>query len=145
MVQVATSFDIRRLPGAAGQKSALLVNPPVYDSQYWAQWAQPYGLLRIGALQFKFHCGASNQKGKHAYKRSARNASDHPVGSSVRSTARRFSSTLASFVTPNASAQRRAETTLAKHGGAAPRVRCSRRLACFSPIALAHTFSSFFS
>ena len=60
MVQVATSFDIRRLPGAAGQKSALLVNPPVYDSQYWAQWAQPYGLLRIGALLRK-----------HGYKRLA--------------------------------------------------------------------------
>jgi len=28
----------------------LLINPPVYDTQYWAQWSQPYGLLRIAAL-----------------------------------------------------------------------------------------------
>jgi radical SAM superfamily enzyme YgiQ (UPF0313 family) len=31
-------------------RSALLLNPPVYDTQYWAEWAQPYGLLRIAAL-----------------------------------------------------------------------------------------------
>lgn len=30
-------------------KTALLINPPVYDTQYWAEWSQPYGLLRIGA------------------------------------------------------------------------------------------------
>jgi len=29
--------------------SALLINPPVYDTQYWAEWSQPYGLLRVGA------------------------------------------------------------------------------------------------
>ena len=33
-----------------GATKALLINPPIYDTQYWAQWAQPYGLLRIGAL-----------------------------------------------------------------------------------------------
>jgi len=27
-----------------------LINPPVYDVQYWAQWSQPYGLLRIARL-----------------------------------------------------------------------------------------------
>jgi len=29
--------------------TALLISPPVYDTQYWADWSQPYGLLRIGA------------------------------------------------------------------------------------------------
>jgi hypothetical protein len=28
---------------------ALLVNPPVYDTQYWSKWSQPHGLLRIGS------------------------------------------------------------------------------------------------
>jgi len=32
-----------------GVSSALLISPPVYDTQYWADWSQPYGLLRIGA------------------------------------------------------------------------------------------------
>jgi hypothetical protein len=27
-----------------------LINPPVYDTQYWAEWSQPYGLVRIAAL-----------------------------------------------------------------------------------------------
>ena len=31
-------------------KVALLINPPVYDTQYWAQWSQPHGLLRIGTF-----------------------------------------------------------------------------------------------
>jgi radical SAM superfamily enzyme YgiQ (UPF0313 family) len=26
---------------------ALLINPPVYDAQYWARWSQPAGLLRL--------------------------------------------------------------------------------------------------
>jgi hypothetical protein len=43
-------FDPSSLPGRPRQKTALLVNPPVYDTQYWAEWSQPYGLLRIGAL-----------------------------------------------------------------------------------------------
>jgi len=29
--------------------AALLINPPVYDTQYWAEWSQPYGLLRIAS------------------------------------------------------------------------------------------------
>ncbi len=29
--------------------TALLINPPVYDTQYWAEWSQPYGLLRVAA------------------------------------------------------------------------------------------------
>lgn len=30
-----------------GARRALLVNPPVYDTQYWAYWSQPHGLLKI--------------------------------------------------------------------------------------------------
>jgi radical SAM superfamily enzyme YgiQ (UPF0313 family) len=33
--------------GAPGFRRALLINPPVYDAQYWARWSQPAGLLRI--------------------------------------------------------------------------------------------------
>ena len=31
-------------------RRTLLVSPPVYDSQYWARWSQPAGLLRLGTL-----------------------------------------------------------------------------------------------
>jgi hypothetical protein len=44
------AFDPKSLPGRPRQKTALLLNPPIYDTQYWAEWSQPYGLLRIGAL-----------------------------------------------------------------------------------------------
>jgi radical SAM superfamily enzyme YgiQ (UPF0313 family) len=30
------------------KRSALLINPPVYDVQYWAHWSLPHGLLKIG-------------------------------------------------------------------------------------------------
>jgi len=50
MTQITHRFDIRDLPGDPSQKTALLINPPVYDTQYWAEWSQPYGLLRIAAL-----------------------------------------------------------------------------------------------
>jgi hypothetical protein len=60
MAKIVHRFDMRDLPGAPQQKTALLVNPPVYDTQYWAQWAQPYGLLRIATLLKK-----------HGYKRLA--------------------------------------------------------------------------
>jgi len=33
-----------------GTRRALLINPPVYDAQYWARWSQPAGLLRIATL-----------------------------------------------------------------------------------------------
>ena len=36
--------------GKPGFRRALLVNPPVYDAQYWARWSQPAGLLRIATL-----------------------------------------------------------------------------------------------
>lgn len=35
---------------------ALLINPPVYDTQYWAHWSQPHGLLKI-ATWLKNHHG----------------------------------------------------------------------------------------
>jgi len=41
---------IGNLPNQPNRKSALLIAPPVYDTQYWSQWSQPYGLLRISAL-----------------------------------------------------------------------------------------------
>ncbi|TDA67694.1 MAG: radical SAM protein [Clostridia bacterium] len=37
------------LPGRPEEKTAVLINPPVYDTQYWSEWAQSAGLLRIGA------------------------------------------------------------------------------------------------
>ena len=32
-----------------GATKALLINPPLYDTQYWAHWSQPHGLLKVGA------------------------------------------------------------------------------------------------
>ena len=40
------------LPPSNGQ-FVLLINPPIYDIQYWAEWSQPSGLLRLGALLVK--------------------------------------------------------------------------------------------
>jgi len=58
MTRVVTGFDLQDLPGDPHRKTALLIAPPVYDTQYWAEWSQPYGLLRIAALL-----------NKHRYKR----------------------------------------------------------------------------
>src|SRR6266516_1996120 len=41
------SYRIPSYPN--GTQRALLINPPVYDAQYWARWSQPAGLLRIGS------------------------------------------------------------------------------------------------
>ena len=30
-----------------GGRKALLINPPIYDTQYWARWSQPHGLLKV--------------------------------------------------------------------------------------------------
>ncbi len=49
-VQAVRGFSRSRLGGQPRRRTALLINPPVYDTQYWAQWSQPYGLLRIAAL-----------------------------------------------------------------------------------------------
>lgn len=43
-------FKLATLGGQPSRKTALLISPPVYDMQYWAEWSQPYGLLRIAAL-----------------------------------------------------------------------------------------------
>src|SRR4051794_41327787 len=31
------------------RRSAILISPPIYDSQYWAHWSLPYGLLRVAS------------------------------------------------------------------------------------------------
>lgn len=48
-VVVTRGFKLDFLPGRPQEKTALLINPPVYDTQYWSEWSQPAGLLRIGA------------------------------------------------------------------------------------------------
>jgi len=42
-------FTSKALSGDSRRRVALLINPPVYDTQYWAEWSQPYGLLRIAS------------------------------------------------------------------------------------------------
>src|SRR5882724_1998261 len=54
-MRIERSFSISTLPGNPLRKTALLINPPVYDTQYWAEWSQPYGLLRITALLKKYN------------------------------------------------------------------------------------------
>src|ERR1700731_3282525 len=50
MGQIVTNetFSIQEYP--PGKRRALLINPPVYDAQYWARWSQPAGLLRIATF-----------------------------------------------------------------------------------------------
>ncbi len=50
MAEIDRTFSIQSLPGDPRRKIALLINPPLYDTQYWAEWSQPYGLVRISAL-----------------------------------------------------------------------------------------------
>ncbi len=45
--QLVTEQTLSLPSGPAGFRRALLLNPPVYDAQYWARWSQPAGLLRI--------------------------------------------------------------------------------------------------
>lgn len=49
-MRIVHRFRLGDLPGDPARKTALLINLPVYDTQYWAEWSQPYGLLRIAAL-----------------------------------------------------------------------------------------------
>src|SRR5437899_2154875 len=42
------NYSIQAYP--PGARHALLINPPVYDAQYWARWSQPAGLLRIATI-----------------------------------------------------------------------------------------------
>lgn len=37
-------------PESGKGKRILLVNPPVYDAQYWSRWSQPAGLLRLSTF-----------------------------------------------------------------------------------------------
>ena len=39
----------RRCGNLNPYRSALLISPPVYDTQYWARWSLPYGLLRVAS------------------------------------------------------------------------------------------------
>ena len=52
---ISKNFTLGGLPIEPTRKTALLINPPVYDTQYWAEWSQPYGLVRIAALLRKNH------------------------------------------------------------------------------------------
>ncbi len=36
-------------------RKALLINPPIYDTQYWPRWSQPHGLLKIATWLRKNH------------------------------------------------------------------------------------------
>ncbi|QGP92269.1 Radical SAM superfamily protein [Neomoorella glycerini] len=55
IVVINRNFSLNSLHGFPHEKTALLINPPVYDTQYWSEWSQPAGLLRIGAWLKK--CG----------------------------------------------------------------------------------------
>lgn len=50
LTKIHTNFTLKQVDNQAEEKTALLISPPVYDTQYWSQWSQPYGLLRIAAL-----------------------------------------------------------------------------------------------
>jgi radical SAM superfamily enzyme YgiQ (UPF0313 family) len=47
---VVDDSTYRAPSGKRGFRRALLINPPVYDAQYWARWSQPAGLLRIATF-----------------------------------------------------------------------------------------------
>jgi hypothetical protein len=50
MTKIITGFSLQDLHSDPKRTNALLIAPPVYDTQYWSQWSQPYGLLRIASL-----------------------------------------------------------------------------------------------
>jgi hypothetical protein len=50
MAHIVRHFKTSQLPGNPKRKTALLINPPVYDTQYWAERSQPSGLLRVTRL-----------------------------------------------------------------------------------------------
>src|SRR5712692_2782781 len=54
MATIERSFSPSKLNGDPRRKTTLLINPPVYDTQYWAEWSQPYGLVRIASLLRKY-------------------------------------------------------------------------------------------
>lgn len=70
------TYEIKASPRR--KRRALLINPPVYDAQYWARWSQPAGLLRVATLLKQkgyqvdlVDCMATDARGmvpKHRYK-----------------------------------------------------------------------------
>src|SRR5271157_2912781 len=61
-----------------GGRKALLVNPPIYDTQYWPRWSQPHGLLKVatwlkdvqGYTDLRLlDCLATDENRKVAYRR----------------------------------------------------------------------------
>ncbi|MBN1639241.1 MAG: radical SAM protein [Ignavibacteriales bacterium] len=52
---IIKNYQIKNFSG----KKALLINPFIYDPQYWAEWSLPDGLLRVGSLL--------KRKGYHTY------------------------------------------------------------------------------
>lgn len=50
MGKIVTNEEYPIQADPTGRRRALLINPPVYDAQYWARWSQPAGLLRIATL-----------------------------------------------------------------------------------------------
>jgi radical SAM superfamily enzyme YgiQ (UPF0313 family) len=60
-----------------GAKSALLINPPIYDTQYWAHWSQPHGLLKVASWLRNndyrdirlLDCLATNEKRKVSFRK----------------------------------------------------------------------------
>lgn len=54
MARITKAFQANQLEGEVRNKTAILISPPIYDTQYWSQWSQPYGLLRIAALLKKY-------------------------------------------------------------------------------------------
>ncbi len=60
-----------------GGKTAILINPPIYDTQYWARWSQPHGLLKVatwlkrqGYRELRLlDCLATNEKRRVPFRR----------------------------------------------------------------------------
>lgn len=60
-----------------GARKALLINPPIYDTQYWPHWSQPHGLLKIATWLRKcgytdlrlLDCLATDKQRKVAFRR----------------------------------------------------------------------------
>ncbi len=60
-----------------GAKNAILINPPIYDTQYWPRWSQPHGLLKVSTWLRNHNyenirlldCLATNAKRKVSYRK----------------------------------------------------------------------------
>src|SRR5437773_1520939 len=76
--ELHTEATFQPRPVKRKPRRILLFNPPVYDSQYWARWSQPAGLLRIATLlqslgydRYLIDCMETDAKGyvKKTYRR----------------------------------------------------------------------------